>query len=70
VLHYTPGRFLGVIDPAFALVGILGLLLTILALIGNIARVERRLIFVEAAALLIMLVCLGGIYFLYSRGIG
>ena len=69
-LFYTPGRFLGVIDPAFALVGMLGLLLTILALIGNIARVERRLIFVEADALLIVLVYLGGMYFLYARGIG
>jgi len=69
-LFYTPGRFLGVIDPAFALVGMLGLLLTILALIGNIARVERRLIFVEADALLIMLVYMGGMYFLYARGIG
>ena len=69
-LFYTPGRFLGVIDPAFALVGMLGLLLTILALIGNIARVERRLLFVEADALLIMLVYMGGMYFLYVRGIG
>lgn len=69
-LFYTPGRFLGVIDPAFALVGMLGLLLTILALIGNIARVERRLVFVEADALLIMLVYLGGMYFLYAKGIG
>ena len=69
-LFYTPGRFLGVIDPAFALVGMLGLLLTILALIGNIARVERRLIFVEVDALLIVLVYLGGMYFLYARGIG
>lgn len=69
-LFYTPGRFLGAIDPAFALVAMLGLLLTVLALIGNIARVERRLIFVEADALLIMVVHLGGMYFLYSRGIG
>jgi len=69
-LFYTPGRFLGVIDPAFALVGLLGLLLTMLALIGNIARVERRLVFVEADALLIALVYLGGLYFLYVRGIG
>jgi cation:H+ antiporter len=67
---YTPGRFLGAIDPAFALVGMLGLLLTNLALIGNIARVERRLVFVEADALLIMLVYLGGMLFLYLKGIG
>ncbi len=69
-LFYTPGRFFGVMDPAFALVAMLGLLLTNLALIGNIARVERRLLFVEADALLIMLLYLGGIFFLYLRGIG
>ena len=67
---YTPGRFLGAIDPAFALVGMLGLLLTNLALIGNIARVERRLGFVEADALLILLVYFGGMAFLFVRGIG
>ncbi|HSJ55866.1 MAG TPA: sodium:calcium antiporter [Anaerolineae bacterium] len=67
---YTPGRLLGAIDPAFALVGMLGLLLTNLALIGNIARVERRLLFVEADALLILLVYLGGMIFLYVKGIG
>jgi cation:H+ antiporter len=69
-LFYTPGRFLGAIDPAFALVAMLGLLLTNLALIGNIARVERRLAFVEADALLIMLVYFGGMLFLFLRGIG
>jgi len=68
-LFYTPGRFLGAIDPAFALVAMLGLLLTNLALIGNIARVERRLAFVEADALLIILVYFGGMFFLYLRGI-
>jgi cation:H+ antiporter len=69
-LFYTPGRFLGAIDPAFALVGMLGLLLTLLALIGNIARVERRLAFVEADAALILLLYLGGMFFLYLQGIG
>jgi cation:H+ antiporter len=69
-LFYTQGRFLKAIDPTFALVAMLGLLLTNLALIGNIARVERRLAFVEADALLIMLLYFGGIFFLYLRGIG
>jgi cation:H+ antiporter len=69
-LFYTQGRFLGAIDPSFALVAMLGLLLTNLALIGNIARVERRLLFVEADALLILLLYLGGIIFLFLRGIG
>ena len=69
-VFYTPGRFLGAIDPTFALVGMLGLLLTLLALIGNIARVERRLGFVEADALLILVVYLGGMLFLFVRGVG
>jgi cation:H+ antiporter len=69
-LFYTPGRFLGAIDPAFALVGMLGLLLTNMALIGNIARVERRLGFVEADALLILLLYFGGMLFLFLKAIG
>ena len=69
-LFYAEGRFLGAIDPNFALVAMLGLLLTNLALIGNIARVERRLAFVESDALLILLLYVGGMFFLYLRGIG
>jgi cation:H+ antiporter len=67
---YTPGRFLGAIDPGFALVGLLGLLLTGMGLIGNLARVDRRLVFVEVDALLIFLVYFAGMWFLYSQGIG
>ena len=69
-LFYTPGRFLGAIDPTFALVAMLGLLLTLLALMGNIARVERRLGFVEADAALILVLYFAGLFFLYLRGIG
>ncbi len=67
---YLPGRFLGGIDPAFALVALLGLILTSLGLIGNLARVERRLGFIEIDALIIMLVYIAGMLFLYGRGIG
>ncbi|GAB4428340.1 MAG: sodium:calcium antiporter [Anaerolineae bacterium] len=67
---YLEGRFLGVIDPVFAQVGLLGLILTALGLIGNIARVERRLVFVELDALLILLGYLLGMYYLYTHGIG
>ena len=67
---YLPGRFLGAIDPAFALVALLGLILTALALIGNLARVERRLLFIEIDAAIIFLVYLGAMWFLYARGIG
>jgi hypothetical protein len=48
----------------------LGLLLTNLALVGNIARVERRLGFVEADAPLILVACFAGLYFLYLRASG
>jgi len=66
---YLPGRLLGVIDPSFALVALLGLILTCLGLIGNLAHVERRLLFMEIDALIIFLVYFGGMWFLYVRGI-
>jgi cation:H+ antiporter len=67
---FTQGRFLGAIDPAFALVALLGLILTSMGLIGNLARIERRLFLLEVDALAILLVYLGGLWFLYARGIG
>jgi cation:H+ antiporter len=69
-VFYTQGRFLEAIDPAFALAGLLGLLLTSLGLIGNLARLERRFVFVELDALLLIIVYLAGLYFLFLRGIG
>lgn len=66
---YTPGRFLVVIDPAFVLVGLLGLILTTLALVGNLIRLERRWGMLEADALLIGVVYLAGLWLLYQRGI-
>ena len=67
---YTQGSFLGAISPEFALSALIGLALTSLALIGNIARVERRLLFVEADALLLLLGYAGGIWFLFQKGLG
>lgn len=69
-VFFLQGRFMGAIDPAFALVGLLGLILTGMGLIGNLARVERRLAFVEFDALIILIGYLLGMYFLYARGIG
>ncbi len=66
----TSGRFLGVIDPAFAVAGMLGLILTALALLGNLARLERRLLFIELDALFLILVYLGGLWVLYTLGVG
>jgi cation:H+ antiporter len=66
---YLPGRFLAAIDPALVLAGLTGLLLTSMALIGNLAREERRLLFIEVDALLILIGYIGGMWVLYSRGI-
>jgi cation:H+ antiporter len=48
----------------------LGLILTTLGLLGNLARLERRLLFIELDALLLILVHFGGLWVLYSLGIG
>ncbi len=65
---YLQGRFLGVVSPAFVLVGLLGMLMTGMGLIGNLARLDRRLGFLEIDALLLILVYFGGMWFLYLRG--
>lgn len=65
-VFYTHGRFLGAIDPAFALAGLLGLLLTNLALIGNLARLERRFLFMEIDALLLIVIYFAGLWLMYS----
>ncbi len=67
---YTSGRFLGAVDKQFALVGLLGLLLTNLGLISNQARLERRIWIVEIDALLLVVTYFAGVWFLYLRGIG
>jgi cation:H+ antiporter len=68
---YTPGRFLADIDPGFALAAMFGLLLTTMALVGNLTRVRRRIIpFLEVDAITIILVYFGTMYLLYLRGIG
>jgi cation:H+ antiporter len=64
------GRFLGAIDPNFVLVALIGLLLTNMALIGNLARVERKFLFIELDAIAIIVVYLLGMFLLFLRGIG
>lgn len=66
---YVEGSFLNDISNDFALVGLLGLLLTMMALLGNIARIERRLIFVELDAVLIIITYLLSMFLLYLRGL-
>ena len=67
-LFFLPGRFFGVIDPSFLLVGLLGLLMTAMGLIGNLAKIERRIGILEYDALLLILVYVGGLWLLYSQG--
>ena len=69
-VFYFQGRFFSVIDPAFVLVGMVGLLMTGMGLIGNLARLERRLLFVELDALMLIVTYFGGLWLLFSRGIG
>lgn len=67
-IFYTQGRFLEAIDPSFLLVGMLGLLMTGLGLIGNLARLERRIFFIEVDALALLVLYGGGLWLLYMRG--
>ncbi|MCB8945302.1 MAG: sodium:calcium antiporter [Ardenticatenaceae bacterium] len=67
---FVDGRFLEAIDENFILVGLLGLLLTNMALVGNLARVERKFLFIELDAVAIIIVYLLGMYLLFIRGIG
>jgi cation:H+ antiporter len=66
-VFYTQGRFLEAIDPSFLLIGILGLLMTGMGLIGNLAKLEKRIWFIELDALALMLMYFGGLYLLYVR---
>ena len=68
-LFYTQGRFLGVVDESFAVIGLLVVILTCLGLIGNLARLEQRILFMEVDALLILIGFFLGMYLLYMQGI-
>jgi cation:H+ antiporter len=68
-MFYLQGRFLGIIDPAFLLVGMLGLLMTGMGLIGNLARLERRVLFIELDALALIAIYFAGLWLLYLRGV-
>jgi len=66
---YLGGRFMGVVDPAFILVGLLGLIMTGMGLIGNLARLERKIGFIEVDALFLILTYFGGLWFLFNQGV-
>ncbi|MBP8950665.1 MAG: sodium:calcium antiporter [Candidatus Promineofilum sp.] len=66
----TDGPFLNLIDPGFAFVGLLVILLINMALIANLARSERRVLFIEIDAAAILVVYVLGLFLIYQRGIG
>lgn len=68
-LFFFQGRLLAVIDPAFLLVGLIGMLMTGLGLIGNLARIERRIFFIEIDSLLIFITYILGLFLLFTRGV-
>jgi cation:H+ antiporter len=67
-VFFTQGRFLAVIDPAFLLVGVMGLLMTGMGLIGNLARFDRRLWVIEMDGLALIVFYGAGLWLLYARG--
>jgi len=63
------GLFLQVISPEFVLVGIIGLIMTMLALVGNVAKLERKFWLIEIDAFFLILVYFIGLWLIYSSGI-
>lgn len=64
------GRFIGSIDPRYVLVGTMAIILTCMALIGNVARLERKILFLEIDAILLIICYVIGIFIVYNLGIG
>ncbi len=67
---YVQGLLFSDINTNFTIAGLIVLLLINLGLIGNLARLERKLWFIELDALLIILTFVGGILLLFRHGVG
>jgi cation:H+ antiporter len=67
-LFYTQGRFLAALSPSFQLVSMLGLIMTSLALIGNLAKLDRKIGIFELDSLGLIVTFFAGMYLLYIRG--
>ncbi len=63
-LFYTEGRLLNNIDSSFIIVGMLGVLMTSFALVGNVTKF-KRLKFIDVNSIILMLMYFGGMYLLY-----
>ncbi|MEA4812306.1 MAG: hypothetical protein VB108_07025 [Anaerolineaceae bacterium] len=67
-LFLAGNLFFHAVDPSFVLAGMVGLLMTIFAVVGTLGRLERKIWFIEVDAMLLILLYLGGTYLLYARG--
>ncbi len=68
-LFLAGNLFFQAVDSSFILAGMVGLLMTTLAVVGTLGRLERKIWFVELDALLLILLYFAGTYLLYVRGI-
>lgn len=65
-IFYTKGRFIATIDQSFVVVGMLGVLLTSFALIGNIVKFKRIKV-IELDSIIMALMYFAGMYLLYLQ---
>lgn len=66
-LFFTNGRFLAAIDPSFLLIGMVGLIMTGIGLIGNLANIEKRFLNFEIDSMLMVVVYFSSLWMLYVR---
>ena len=64
-VFFVSGRFIDVIDPNFLMVGMAGLLMTCMAIIGNLAKIEKRFFFFEFDAIALILIYFVSMLVLY-----
>ena len=68
-IFYTQGSFLTAINPSLLLVGVTGILMTGLGLIGNLAKLEKRIWFIEVDALALLVLFFSSLVLLYTKGV-
>ena len=67
-LFYTQGRLIGAIDPVFMLAGLVGLVMTLFGMFGNLARLERRFWLFELDGWLLFVMYWLGLFLVYIKG--
>jgi cation:H+ antiporter len=66
-VFYTEGNFLSAISPDFLLIAMTGLVMTSFGLIGNLAKLERRIWFIELDALALVVFYIFSTWLLFLR---